>query len=232
MSDGPIVERPLGKKRAICPACSGHRSPRVAPDDDLVTDADVRWEADGIAKCAACGAPLIVYTGGWNTVYRSTCMGCDTPLTGRQVKWCSAEMKLSTGYRIKRCSTLWHNPQYVSGVLARQQDGLCGICCLPLSDPPPAVPGQQALVEAPSPYWGPGIEVDHTIPVSEGGLMRGENLRTTHAACNQFKKAKSMAEARFGLGVTPAVLRERLADASPEARRILEPVGMVERTFE
>lgn len=54
--------------------------------------------------------------------------------------------------------------------LAKQQNGRCGICSMPLQ--------------------ASGIEIDHIIPVALGGADSRSNLRLVCAHCNRHRGAR------------------------------------------
>ena len=111
----------------------------------------------------------------------------------------------SPGRWSKACSVAWANPSLLAGELLAQQQGLCGICCRPFTT-------EERM----------RVEVDHVVPVSKGGPRVIENLRTTHRACNQTKKAQPLLEARIDLGLTDTEVLRRLAGAEPGTVELLK----------
>ena len=151
--------------------------------------------------------------------------GCDNWLTGRQERWCSRVCwALGNG----KVSWMWQ-------ILHHQQEGLCGICVLPL-DVPTGFFDQQSEggLNHTTPFeWlddGVGghyrstrhlVEVDHVIPRADGGTNDPSNLRVAHQACNQAKKTRSLADYRARIGAFEDVVAERLEGVGDEARLIL-----------
>ena len=191
-----------------CPECDlvptttrlGHTA-NVLPNGFVPRDADrIVWAPDGLARCPDCGHQLNATMGGWVKPLRWQCQGCGDPLNGRQVKWCNRPL---FGWS-KGCSVAWDNPSLLAGALLQQQQGACGICCAPFTT------AERMR-----------IEVDHVIPVSRGGPKVISNLRATHRACNQVKRARPLAEARLILGLTDTEVLRRLAGAEPETWSLL-----------
>ena len=112
--------------------------------------------------------------------HRYDCKGCGELLIRRQERWCS-----------RRCAIIYFTPNYLGAELWDLQFGRCGICLL-------AIP---RVLDA---------EVDHVEPLAGGGSRSLDNLLITHKACNQSKKAKSLADARRDLGITPHDIAVRL----------------------
>ena len=193
-----ITERSLRSLRVHCPACTRSDSSLRLGDDQLADDDDVVWTIEGRGLCRACGGQLSARVGGWQTLLRSTCTGCGSPLTRRQVKWCA---KPAFGFN-SICSVAWSKPSLLVRGLLELQDNLCGICCLPVK------------------HWG-GCEVDHVVPLSVGGPRTLDNLRSCHRACNQTKKARTLGDTRRRLGITGDEIIARTSGASPQAQRLL-----------
>ena len=174
---------------------------RSLPHDFEPRDGDrILWADDGCARCPDCGHQLDAEIGGWVKPLRWRCLGCGDPLNGRQVKWCNRKF----GRWSKACSVAWDNPSLLASELLRRQQGLCGICVLPI-----AVEDRWCM------------EIDHVVPVSKGGPRVIENLRTAHRACNQAKKAQPLLEARINLGLTDTEVLRRLVGAEPRTVELL-----------
>lgn len=122
------------------------------------------------------------------------CQNCDTPLTGRQTRWCSRE-----------CNEVWHDPRIRIPSLMEDQAGLCGICALPLGETVVSVDSWDRL--------NPEIEVDHVFPQVLGGSNHRSNLRATHRDCNRTKGALPLDEARRQIGAYDDVVVRRLIRA-------------------
>ena len=148
--------------------------------------------------------------------------GCDTVLTGRQRKWCSRACDaLGNG----KAGVFWQ-------MLHDQQEGLCGICCLPLDVPEKflAMRYEDGLHWV-TPFEMVGgmprslVEVDHVVPVAGGGLDDLNNLRVAHRACNQGKKTQTLDAYRTRIGAHAEVILGRLADVGGKARaKLTEPL--------
>lgn len=185
---------------------------RSLPHDFEPRDGDrILWADDGCARCPDCGHQLDAEIGGWIRPLRWRCLGCGDPLDGRQVKWCNRKF----GRWAKVCSIAWSNPAILAGELARQQQGLCGICLLPLGGRTPS--GEWQLTE-----------VDHVVPIAAGGERRLHNLRAAHQKCNQAKKARPLSEARIYLGLTDTEVLNRLARAEPATVALLKGASLDE----
>lgn len=183
-------------------------------DDTRLSDDDIAFGEDGLAHCRRCDQPVYAHISGWNRHVRARCQGCDEPLAGRQIRWCAK----TYGRWAKVCSIAWDNPALLYGELAQNQHGRCGICCGPLS----ADPGLAEVGLFPErPRYRHCGEVDHVEPVSKGGPGVLENLRATHMECNQFKKARPLADARLRMGLTATVIEERLADLPADVADML-----------
>ena len=214
--DRAVTRKVYPSMRVRCPQCDlievpgRHRSdaphdhePRYKrlPDEFVPRDGDrILWADDGCARCPDCGHQLNAEIGGWVKPLRWRCLGCGDPLNSRQVKWCNRKF----GRWSKACSIAWANPSLLAGELLAQQQGLCGICCRPFTT-------EERM----------RVEVDHVVPVSKGGPRVIENLRTTHRACNQAKKARPLLEARIDLGLTDTEVLRRLAGAEPRTVELL-----------
>ena len=200
VADQETVGRSLSSLKVYCRSCSPGGLWGAS-----VGDGDVVWTDDGRGMCSHCGEQLSVSVGGWATPLRSTCLGCGAQLTGRQVKWCNTE---ALGEK-NVCAVAWSEPSSLGPALLDLQEGLCGICCLP-------VPARTR--------WHHNthvMEVDHVVPLSAGGARTVGNLRACHRACNQVKGEHSMATARRLLHLTEAKIARRTADCEPEAQRLL-----------
>ena len=198
--DQEPVSRSLGSFRVYCRSCS--------PSGwwgGSVGDEGVVWTGDGRGMCSRCGGQMSVSVGGWDTPLRSTCLGCGTQLTGQQVKWCNTS---ALGEK-NVCAVAWSEPSSLGPALLRLQEGLCGICCLPV----PARSRWEHNTHT--------MEVDHVVPLSAGGARTVGNLRACHRACNQVKAGHPMATARRLLHLTEAKIARRTANCGPEAQRFL-----------
>ena len=200
--------------RVRCPECDrdlvtrhGSRLMMLSPEFEPRDGDRIHWAADGLARCPDCGHQLYASIGGWIKPLRWRCLGCGDPLDGRQVKWCNRQL---FGWS-KACSIAWNNPSLLANGLLRLQEGLCGICVLPLTAEDKC-----------------RMEVDHVVPIEAGGPRVVENLRTTHRACNQAKKARPLAEARILQGMTDTEVLRRLVGAEPVTVELLRgpPLGL------
>ena len=152
---------------------------------------------------------------------RYGCQNCETKLTGRQERWCSPH-----------CSHAWFTPVRLWHWLWQKQEGLCGICVLPIdishvklegSYGPPEDRVHYSMIAENGICWvsARGVEVDHVVPRSRDGSRRVENLRTAHRECNQGKKDKSLDEYRFRIGAFEDVVAERLEEVGEDATGLL-----------
>ena len=156
----------------------------------------------------------------WKTVRRAVCerAGCGTPLTGRQIRWCS---RVCWALGNRKVSYLWR-------ILHDRQEGLCGICVLPLDVPKGFLSYKQdkAGLVYTAPFdretLRPLVEVDHVVPVAGGGQYDMSNLRAAHRACNQGKKHKDLGYYRWQIGAFEHVVEERIQGVSPGTREFLE----------
>ena len=143
--------------------------------------------------------------------------GCGKPLKGRQQRWCS---RICWALGNRKANYLWR-------ILHDRQEGLCGICVLPLDVPRGFMSYRQyreGLVYT-SPFNTKTletlVEVDHVVPVAKGGDYDMSNLRAAHRKCNQGKKSKDLAFYRWQIGILEDVVESRLQGVSEEACALL-----------
>lgn len=132
-----------------------------------------------------------------------TCVQCETPLTGRQKKYCSVKCQKSTGRAAWVMRVYGIELAEYDAILA-YQDGKCGICRRP-------------------PRAGETFHIDHEHTNGPAGVVRGVlcpycNSRLV-GRLKSHEKAQAMADYLRDPPAVKALGREVIAPGRPRKRR-------------